>query len=169
MLKGQASVWSAVPVRAWFIALATGSFGLVVAGLILQQMLHLSPCPLCIFQRLLYLLIAVVALAGFALPQALVLWSGLIGSMAAGGFLVAAYQTWLQAFPELARECSMTDPNLIERLVDHLGMQWPGLFMATGFCSSKEWVFLGFSMANWSLLCYTGICVYVYLLLMGRK
>jgi disulfide bond formation protein DsbB len=24
------------------------------------------------------------------------------------------------------------------------------MFMATGFCSSKDWVFLGLSMANWS-------------------
>ena len=29
-------------------------------------------------------------------------------------------------------------------------MQWPTMFMATGFCSSKEWVFLGLSIANWS-------------------
>lgn len=28
------------------------------------------------------------------------------------------------------------------------------MFMATGFCSSKEWVFLHLSMANWSALCF---------------
>jgi hypothetical protein len=31
-------------------------------------------------------------------------------------------------------------------------VRWPELFMATGFCSSKDWVFLGLSMANWSAL-----------------
>jgi disulfide bond formation protein DsbB len=58
---------------------------------------------------------------------------------------------------------------LIERLVDTLGMQWPSLLMATGFCSSKEWVFLGLSMANWSLLLFSGIAVYAAFLFMGKK
>jgi disulfide bond formation protein DsbB len=48
-------------------------------------------------------------------------------------------------------------PNLIERLVDWLGMQWPSMFLATGFCTSKEWVFLRLSMANWSMLIFAGI------------
>jgi len=33
--------------------------------MVLQQMLSLSPCPYCIFQRLLYLLIGGLALLGF--------------------------------------------------------------------------------------------------------
>ena len=56
---------------------------------------------------------------------------------------VAGYQTWMQAFPHLATECGYSDPNAIERLVDWLGMQWPSLFLATGFCTSREWEFLG--------------------------
>ena len=60
--------WRDVPVRAWFAALALGAFGLVAGGLELQTLLRLAPCPFCIFQRLLYLAVAVVALAGVALP-----------------------------------------------------------------------------------------------------
>ena len=75
----------------------------------------------------------------------------------------------MQAFPHLAKECSFTEPNLIERLVDWLGMQVPSLFMATGFCTSKEWVFLDLSMANWSLLVFAGMAGYAYLLGHGRK
>jgi hypothetical protein len=51
------------------------------------------------------------------------LWSALIAGLAGLGFGVAAYQTWMQAYPHLAPECSFTDPNAIERLVDWLGMQ----------------------------------------------
>lgn len=162
-------IWSAVPARAWFAALALAALGLVAVGMTLQHLLHLSPCPLCIFQRVLYLLIGLGALCGFALPQLRQLWSMLIALLASGGAMVAAYQTWMQAFPERATECGYTDPSLIERLVDVLGMQWPSLFLATGFCSSKEWVFLHLSMANWSLLVFAGIAIYAGLLFGKNK
>ena len=160
--------WREVPVRAWFAALALGVFGLVAVGMELQHLLRLAPCPLCIFQRLLYLVIGLVALAGMLLPGGRLLCSALIAALAAGGVAVAGYQTWMQAFPHLATECGYSDPNLIERLVDWLGMQWPSLFLATGFCTSREWELLGLSMANWSLLVFAGIVGYAALLFMRK-
>ncbi|MDR2187562.1 MAG: disulfide bond formation protein B [Azonexus sp.] len=160
--------FSRIPLRAWFAALALGCFGLVVFSMTLQHMLRLAPCPLCIFQRLLYLTISVLALAGFLLPLARPFWRGAIGAVTLLGAGVAAYQTWMQLYPELAPECSFTDPNLIERLVDWLGMQFPSLFLATGFCASIEWSLLGLSMANWSLLIFSAIAVYVMLTLRRR-
>jgi len=160
--------WREVPVRAWFAALALGVFGLVAVGMELQHLLRLAPCPLCIFQRLLYLVIGLVALAGVLLPGVRLLWSVLIAALASGGVAVAGYQTWMQAFPHLANECSYSDPNAIERLVDWLGMEWPSLFLATGFCTSRDWEFLGLSMANWSLLVFAGIVGYAALLFLRR-
>lgn len=160
--------WRNVPARAWFAALALGAFGLVAAGMELQNLLRLAPCPLCIFQRLLYLVIGLVALLGVLAPAGSLLWSLLIAALAAGGVAVAGYQTWMQAFPHLATECGYSDPNAIERLVDWLGMEWPALFLATGFCASRDWEFLGLSMANWSLLMFGGIVGYAALLLMRR-
>lgn len=161
--------WREVPVRAWFATLALGVFGLVAAGMELQHLLRLAPCPLCIFQRLLYMVVGLVALAGVLLPGRRLLWSALIAALASGGVAVAGYQTWMQAFPLLATECGYSDPNLIERLVDWLGMQWPDLFLATGFCTSREWEFLGLSMANWSLLVFAGIVGYAVLLMRSKQ
>ena len=169
MSKQDVCVWSTVPVRAWFATLSLGALGVVAAGMILQHLLNLSPCPLCIFQRLLYMVIGGMALFGFALPQLRQLWAALIGLLAGGGVLVAGYQTWMQAFPELATECGYAEPNMIERLVDMLGMQWPNFFLATGFCSSKEWVFLSLSIANWSFLVFSGMLVYAALLFRMKK
>ena len=160
--------WREIPVRAWFAALTLGTLGLVAFGMELQQLFRLAPCPLCIFQRVLYIVIGLVALAGVLLPGGRLLWSALIAALAAGGVAVAGYQTWMQAFPHLATECGYSDPNLIERLVDWLGMQWPSLFLATGFCTSREWEFLGLSMANWSLLVFAGIVGYAALLFMRK-
>lgn len=161
-------LWSKVPLRAWFATLALGSLGLVALGMELQNLLRLSPCPFCIFQRLLYMVISGLALAGFIFPAGRLLWSGVIALLALLGAGVAAYQSWMQAFPHLATECSYTDLNLIEQLVDWLGMLWPNLFLATGFCSSKEWVFLELSMANWSFLVYVGIVAYAALLIKAK-
>jgi disulfide bond formation protein DsbB len=158
------SLFSRYPQRAWFAALAMGSFGVAAAGMQLQSLLSLSPCPYCIFQRVLYLLIGGFALLGFLVPLVASPSALAIGGLALLGVGIAAYQTWMQAFPDLAPECGFTDPDVIERLVDWLGMEWPSLFMATGFCSSKEWVFLGLSMANWSLLLFAGIALYALLL-----
>jgi protein dithiol:quinone oxidoreductase len=156
--------WRDIPLRAWFAALALGVFGLVLVGLTMQQMWRLAPCPLCIFQRLLYLVVGGLALLGVLAPVARRLWALLIGLVAAGGVAVAGYQSWMQAFPHLAPECSYTDPNAIERLVDWLGMAWPSLFLATGFCTSREWEFLAMSMATWSALVFAGLLGYAALL-----
>lgn len=157
-----------VPVRAWFATLSLGCLGLVAAGMVLQDLFRLAPCPLCIFQRLLYIVIGGLALLGVLWPLARRGWAALIGGLALFGAGVAGYQTWMQAFPELATECGYAEPNVIERLVDWLGMQWPSMFLATGFCSSRDWVFLDLSMANWSLLVFAGIVVYAGLLIVRR-
>ena len=156
-----------IPRRAWFATLALGCAGLVSSGLTLQHLLSLAPCPLCIFQRVLYMAIAGVGLLGLAWPSWHYLWRVLVGLASGLGVCVAGYQSWMQAFPKLATECGYADPNLIERLVDWLGMQWPGLFLATGFCTSRDWEFLGMSMANWSVLVFAACLVGVFSL--GRE
>lgn len=158
-----------VPVRAWFASLALGSVGLVAAGLVLQSVQGLSPCPLCIFQRVLDLTVGVLALLGCLLPAARMLWAGMIALLGLGGMAVAGYQSWMQAYPHLATECGYTEPNAIERLVDWLGMQWPSLFLATGFCTSREWEFLGMSLANWSFFVFAAFAAFaVWLALKSR-
>lgn len=145
--------------RPGLLVLGLGALGLVGAGLVLQELYRLNPCPLCIFQRLMYLLLGVVALAGAAMPRGHRGWGMGVVAVAAVGFVTAGYQTLMQAFPEVVGECSYADPGPIERLVDWLGMQYPPLFMATGFCGSREWAFLGLSMANWSLACFAAFAV----------
>ncbi|GHU41538.1 disulfide bond formation protein B [Betaproteobacteria bacterium] len=143
--------------------LGLAAWGLDIAGVTLQYWLYLNPCPLCIFQRLLFMVFGALALL-FALPPARVLqrlYRGmgvLLALICVFGLGVALYQTLMQSVPGLVSECSYSKPGLIERFVDWLGGTWlnldlpvlSDLFLATGTCSDKEWVFLGLSLANWS-------------------
>ena len=140
--------------RSVFAVLATTSLGLVASGLILGELARLQPCHLCNLQRLIYLVLAFFALCGVLLPRARKLWSVLVALTAAYGLVTAIEQSWMQYAPQQATECGFGDPTLVEQIVDWLGMQWPSMFMVTGFCTSKDWVFLGLSLANWSGVCF---------------
>lgn len=157
--------------RQGLLILGVGALGLVGSGLVIQEIYRIDPCPLCIFQRLLYMVFGSVALLAALLPRGQRgIALGLAG-VTVVGLLTALYQTIMQAFPNIVTECSYTDQGPIERLVDWLGMQYPPLFLATGFCSSRDWEFLGLSMANWSLVCFTvfGVLVLVVTGVLGRK
>ncbi len=141
-----------VPRRA-FALVFFGSWGLVASGMIIAEWMRINACPLCIFQRILYLVVGLWALFGVLVPQVRRFWGTLIALTSVGGLATAVYQTWMQLYPESVAQCGAGEMNLIERLVDWLGMQWPFMFMATGFCTSKENIF-GLTMANWSIACF---------------
>ena len=151
--------------RVVFTLLLAFSLGLLAAGLVLGVMARLQPCYLCIFQRLIYITVAIFALGGVLVPAWRRLWAVLVGLTALGGVSTALYQSWMQFAPELVNECGVGQPTLLEQIVDWFGMRWPSLFMVTGFCTNKDWVFLGLSLANWSVLCFAALLVGAVVLL----
>ncbi len=143
--------------RTTWLLLAAGSGALALASIGLTQWLDLQPCHLCIFQRLLFMLIALLALGAALLPGpglARVVMAGLVALMAAIGTATAAYQTWLQEQPPGEVSCFGSELSPIERLVEWLGQLVPELFLATGFCEDKALVILGLSLAQWALLSF---------------
>ncbi len=136
---------------------ATGlvAVALVLGGVILAQTLNLAACPLCILQRMLYLLLGAEALFAWTLvrnPLPTRLAALLMAATALTGVGIAAYQTWLQRF---AKGVSCTaDQPWWEAFVNWAGSQWPLLFEASGLCSEAGWKFLGLSIAEWSLIAF---------------
>jgi len=157
--------------RFFWLTLAAGSAALVVAGLILTAWLDLHPCHLCIFQRLLFMLIALLALGAGLLRGGLCLVAGILVALAAaGGAPAAAYQSWLQAQPPGSIFCVGGQPGGIERLVEWLGQQVSALFLATGFCEEEELLILGWSLANWALVCFVAaLALAFWLVLRARR
>lgn len=138
-----------------FIVIVVVSLSLAAGGVFLSEQLHLAACPLCIIQRMLYLLLAL--LAGLAIPVAhrpLARRLSVLGlaAIAATGAFVAGYQVWIQRFSPLT-SCSGR-PSWWENLVEFAGQQLPLLFRANGLCSDPAWKFLNLSIAEWSLLAF---------------
>jgi disulfide bond formation protein DsbB len=134
--------------------------GLALAGgsVLLTQVLQLAACPLCITQRMLYLLLAFAAAIGLvvaARPVGRMLAALAMTATAATGAGVAAYQVWIQRFaPSITCAGKMA---WWEEFVDWAGRQVPVLFQASGLCSDPAWVLLGLSIAEWSLVCFSSL------------
>lgn len=56
--------------RIGFALIAVTASTLIIAGLVIGEWLRINPCPLCIFQRVLYLAVATFAVLGVVLPGA---------------------------------------------------------------------------------------------------
>ncbi|MDP3637656.1 MAG: disulfide bond formation protein B [Azonexus sp.] len=159
--------------RLLWMALALGSAGLVAGSFGLTALLKLHPCHLCIFQRLLFMILALLgAVAAWQVAQPAGRWAGMLSlPVSAVGIAVATYQSWLQAQPTGTVSCSAGQPGLIEQIVEWLGGRLPQLFMATGFCEEAELWILGLSLANWALVSFTAsfaVAIWAFLRLRRR-
>jgi disulfide bond formation protein DsbB len=83
--------------------------------------------------------------------------SWLVFLSAGFGAFVAARQTWLQWYPPEVVTCGRDFYGMIENFP--LQRAVPMIFKGGGDCSKIDWTFLGGSIANWSLLVFSGIVV----------
>lgn len=138
--------------------LAGGSALAVASSFVMTGWLGLDACHLCITQRLLFMVLTLLALGaalgagaqGTGLAGRLL--GGLTLAVSAAGIGVAGYQSWFQLQPPESVSCAAGAPGLIERWVEWLGQQAPELFLATGFCEDPGLSILGLSLANLALL-----------------
>jgi protein dithiol:quinone oxidoreductase len=147
--------------RLIWIGLALACTIAVLASLTMTTWFSLDPCHLCIFQRLLFMILVLLAVAAAApsgRSAARPVFGVLFAAVAAIGAGTAAYQSWLQAQTASSVSCVGGEPGPIELLVEWLGQQAPSLFLATGFCDDPAVVILGLSLANWALVAFGG-CV----------
>ena len=145
----------AVRPRITLAAIAVACFALVGGGVFLQMTADLQPCPLCIFQRYAYIATALLAAAGalhggsYRVSR---VYAGLVTVSAATGVVIAARQTWLQHNPPDISECGADLEFMLESFP--LTQALPMVFRGTGDCSKVDWTLLGFSIAEWSIVCF---------------
>ena len=117
---------------------------------VLEVFVELTPCPLCIAQRIFFFLVGLVA-ATFLwfpqwVPQRLAALKIIIFSFLGGA--IAARQVWMQWHPHQVESdgCAVLFGNFIQNFLQALG--------GTGNCATVDWTFIGLSIAEWSLLSF---------------
>jgi protein dithiol:quinone oxidoreductase len=145
--------------------------GLLAFGLYLQHVVGLEPCPMCIVQRYVMVLIAIVAglTAMFRGRGALIAGSSAIVLLSGFGAFVAARQSWLQWNPPEVASCGRDFYGMIENFP--LQRAIPMIFKGSGDCSKIDWTFLGGSIANWSFLvfCFFALVALVLIARLVRR
>ena len=134
---------------------AIGARGIYVAvigaALFMQHVVGLNPCPLCIFQRIAYMLLAIAAgIAAWRSPGRSAPAFGVLGVLFAliGAGIAAWHVRLLQAPESLA--CG---PGLNVMLDNFpLTQALPRIFQGSGDCADASAAVLGISLAGWSLV-----------------
>jgi disulfide bond formation protein DsbB len=141
------------PRRVWLFILLV-CVGLLSFGMYLQHVVGLEPCPMCIVQRYVMILMALVALLGALLPsrKAALAVGALLTLLAGSGAYVAARQSWLQWYPPEFASCGRDFYGMIETFP--LQRAIPMIFKGSGDCVKVDWTFLGGSIANWSFVAF---------------
>jgi disulfide bond formation protein DsbB len=153
-----------------FALLFVVSASLLAFGLYLQYSGGLEPCPMCILQRYAFTAVIFIALAGAVHgPRgrlARAVYGVLLLAASLAGGAIAAWQSWIQRFPPDLSECGPSLEYMLESFP--LSSSLPMIFRGAGECSRVDWTFLGLSIANWSLVCFTLIAL-AALLALGRR
>lgn len=156
--------------RTWYVGVVLACAGLLAYALWLQHRMFLDPCPLCIFQRVAFAWIGVVALvAAIHDPRGTGRWFyGVLLTLGAGaGTYIAGRHIWLQNLPpDQVPECGPGLSYMMDTLpfMDVLSAVLAG----DGSCAEVQWNFLGLSMPGWTLVWYVGLGLITLFLIFSK-
>jgi disulfide bond formation protein DsbB len=142
-------------------------FGLATCAALLLYAIYAQydqfadPCPLCILQRVAFFAMGVVALIG-ALhnpksPRGRKIYGVLAFLAAAIGAGIAARHVWLQHLPpDQVPACGPGLNYMLETMQSKFDFVkvLAKVLKGSGECAQINWTFLGFSMPEWTLLCF---------------
>lgn len=135
------------------------SAGFLICGalfafaLYLQYYEYQNPCPLCILQRIAFIAMMVVFLAGAIhgpRRTGAIVYSTLLVIIAAIGAGIATRHVWLQHLPkDQVPECGPGLEYMLNKFP--LTQALEKVFRGSGECAEVGWTFLTLSIAEWSL------------------
>lgn len=132
--------------RGALLALALFCFALVGAALVSQHVFDMQPCPWCILQRIIFLVIALLLLAGALLPGRAAFVVGAV-AFALAGIVTALYQHFVAA---KSSSCNLT---LADKIISGLGLDkaLPPVFEVKASCADAAVDMLHVPYEFWSL------------------
>ncbi len=139
------------------LALAALCFAALAAALVSQHVYDMQPCPWCVLQRLVFVVIGVIALATWAWPRPLGARVGAaaMALLAIAGIAAALWQHFVAA---ASPSCKQT---LADRIVSGIGLDgWlPEIFAARANCADAAVALGGLPYEFWSLALFALIAV----------
>jgi disulfide bond formation protein DsbB len=143
----------ATSVGALFAFVAVASFAAVAAALVSQHAYGMEPCPWCVLQRLVFIVMGVFALLGLA-------WRDRAGSRIAATFTLLlaasglASALWQHLVAAKSASCNLT---LADRIVSGLQLDslLPDVFMARASCADAAVNLFGVPYAFWAAALFT--------------
>ena len=142
--------------RIWYFCVVLCCALLIGFALYNQYVDYLDPCPLCIFQRVVFIVMGIIALlAAIHNPKRLgqQVYTWLIVACAGVGGAIAGRHVWLQGLPpDQVPECGPGLNYMLENfpITEVLSTVLRG----SGSCAEVLWTFLGLSMPKWTLIWY---------------
>jgi len=142
--------------------------GFLITVLLLGVIFYLEnyngfvPCPLCILQRFVLILLGGICFLGFLLSlkkMGRIVFGFLTSLTALTGVLLSGRQVWLQHLPlDKNADCGVSLQYLLNALpFDQVVMK---ILHGTAECSQRGWELFGLSLAEWSLFCFTGFMLF---------
>jgi len=150
---------SRITQRKWYLFVVVCCASLLGFAFYNQYVDYLDPCPLCIFQRVIFFDMGVIALLAAIhnpgrLGQQIYAWL-LVASATVGAF-IAGRHIWLQSLP--ADEVPECGPGLNYMLENFpLTEVLSTVLRGSGSCAEVIWSFMGMSMPQWTLIWYVGL------------
>src|SRR6185369_2475336 len=138
--------------RQWLLAMAALCIAGVVAALIGQYGFDMRPCPWCILQRVIFVVIALLCLIAAATPAPGAHRGAAVATILLSllGIAAALYQHFVAA---KSSSCNLT---LADKMITASGLDalLPSLFEVTGSCADAAVSVLGVPFEFWSLLLF---------------
>jgi disulfide bond formation protein DsbB len=152
--------------RRLFAFVLLASLGAIAAALVSQHVFDMRPCPWCVLQRLLFAVLALIALVGL-LARA----SGAAMGAAALGVIVAALGVaaalWQHVVAAKSASCNLT---LADRIISGLQLDalLPDVFAATASCAEAVAELLALPYEYWSLALFATLGLALVMALQRR-
>lgn len=141
--------------RLFFVALLACIIALLGSAYF-QYVEGLEPCPLCLLQRWVLIIITLFLFVSLLHRQYFKPYAIIVMFFSTLGAMVAGRQVWLQHLPEAEQPlCGPGLSFLLENFPLTEALSY--VFEGSGECAIVDWTFLGQSLAVWSLFIFIGL------------
>ena len=143
------------PSQTFAAALVAVTAALLGGALFMEHVMGLAPCPLCLMQRVWFMIVGAIALAGLTHNSRILIYPllSLLAALTGAGFSIR--QLYLQSLPpDQVPACGAPLDYLLDGPLADLLRE---MTLGSGNCAEVSWSLVGVSLPGWALLGFLGL------------